>query len=156
MGTNKQQPLLDTLHTLAQATQTHQQLAADCQRLQETERARFCRALMHGATWHINSQPFRVGALELWVSSNIEFSKPTLTLDITLRPANDEDDFSRIRLETAIPLTQMDPLHPLPTELDLPCTLPLTNPVTLYLHRRAGNWKTYPEVNRSDLTRQTQ
>ena len=128
-----------------QATEAHRTLASACQILQDTLAASFRRHLCHGATWFINSVEWHVRAIEVWVSPNIEFSRPTVKIYIRLTPSDDTPLLS-IFLETAFLLQEADLTHELPFDLSLPVTMPINQAVTLYPHFRAKAWKTFPEV----------
>ena len=145
MKTNLQDLFIDVVHAEAEATHAHQQLAAACQRAQDATAAALRRTLAHARRWDINSRQWACQAIDLWVSSNIEFSEPSLAFAITLRPPDDEP-FLFIRLTACIRVTELPNTRPLPTDLDLPATMPMNQPTRIYPHFRAQSWKTYPEV----------
>lgn len=128
-----------------QATEAHRTLASACQTLQDTLAASFRRHLCHGTTWIINAVEWHVRMLEVWVSNNIEFSRPTVKIYIRLTPTDDTPLLS-IFLEISFLLADADLSHELPFDLSLPCTMPMNQTVTLHPHFRAKAWKTYPEV----------
>ncbi|MBR1682662.1 MAG: hypothetical protein IJ700_04835 [Bacteroidaceae bacterium] len=128
-----------------QATEAHRTLATACQTLQEALAGAFRRRLCHGTVWTVNAVEWSVAALEVWVTDNVEFSRPTLKLFLRLRPTDDTPLLS-ILLEASLPLTAADLTHELPCDLTLPTTMPMNQPVTLYPHYRARAWKTFPEV----------
>ena len=143
-------PNLNTLMLAArqaeqQATQAHQTLASTCQTLQEALAAAFRRRLCHGATWTVNAVEWHVRKLEVWVTTNIEFSRPAVKLFFQLCPT-DDTPLLTIQLEAAFQLDDVDLARELPLDLSLPVTMPMNQPVTLYPHFRACAWKTFPEV----------
>lgn len=122
----------------------HQLMAAACQQAQEALAQSFRLYLGHSRRWHVNSAEWFLKSLDLWITSNIEFSQPTLVVHIRL--ATEDNPLARLCLEIEQPLAHLPNDRPIPFVVDLPCTLPATRPVKLYPHYRAGSWKTYPEV----------
>ena len=133
------------------AVKSHQQLARCCQTAQEGVDACLRRHLMHGRRWHVNSRWWHMERIDTWLTANIEFSEPTLCVRLTLRPEDDEP-LVALLLELHLRLMDMDLSRPFPSDVSLPCTLPMNSTVELCLHRRANVWRTYPEVNAEDLT----
>lgn len=122
----------------------HRCMAAACQQAQQELTRHFRLHLGHARRWYVNGAVWQLHYASVWLSSNIEFSQPTLTVHIQL--ATEDNPLARLRLEMQLPLGHLPADRPFPADLDLPCTLPATRPVTLYPHYRAGSWKTYPEI----------
>ena len=136
--------LLEAQQNTRAAILTHQQMAASLHRYQTELATSLRRHLGHARRWQVNSRTWRLGAVDAWLTTNIEYSTPTL--DITFVLVTDESPLARLRLNIHLPLGQIPTDVELPLDITLPTTLPATRPVPLFMHRRSRAWKTYPEV----------